>query len=105
MIRKIVAVLTEFLVCSPLTRAERNAGNVEARVNGLLRQLSLDEKLKLLSGVNNRFILPIPRLGIPQMKMSDGPVGAHNDGPDTAYPAAIALAASWNSDLALRFGK
>lgn len=81
------------------------APDVEGRVDHLLNQLTLDEKLKLLSGINSRFIRGIARLGIPEMKMSDGPVGAHNDGPDTAYPSTIALAASFDKDLAERFGK
>ena len=70
-----------------------------------MNQLTLDEKLKLLSGINSRFIPAIPRLGLPQLQMSDGPVGAHNDGPDTAYPSAIALAATWNPELAMQFGQ
>jgi beta-glucosidase len=37
--------------------------------------------------------------------MSDGPVGVHDYGPTTAYPAGIALAASWDTDLARRVGE
>lgn len=36
--------------------------------------------------------------------MSDGPMGVHDYGLTTAYPAGIALAASWDVDLAHRFG-
>jgi beta-glucosidase len=37
--------------------------------------------------------------------MSDGPLGVHDYGPTTAYPAGIALAASWDVDLARRVGE
>ena len=36
--------------------------------------------------------------------MSDGPMGVHDYGLTTAYPAGIALAASWDTELAERFG-
>ena len=36
--------------------------------------------------------------------MSDGPMGVHDYGLTTAYPAGIALAASWDAELAQRFG-
>ena len=76
---------------------------VDARVDDLLGRLTLDEKLTLLGGGNFN-TLPIERLGIPKFVMSDGPVGARSHGPSTAYTAAVALAASWNTDLAARVG-
>src|SRR5216683_94885 len=45
-----------------------------------------------------------PKLEIPALKMSDGPMGVHDYGLTTAYPAGIALAASWDTVLAERFG-
>jgi beta-glucosidase len=58
----------------------------------------------MIGGINDFFTHPIPRLGIPSLKMSDGPMGVHDYGLTTAYPAGIALAASWDVDLAKRFG-
>ncbi|HEY1685783.1 MAG TPA: glycoside hydrolase family 3 C-terminal domain-containing protein [Tepidisphaeraceae bacterium] len=87
------------------TTTPARAGDVESRVDSLLQQMTLNEKVRLLCGHDNRFTYPVPRLGIPQLQMSDGPVGAHNDGPDTAYPSSIALAATWNADLAMQFGE
>jgi beta-glucosidase len=78
--------------------------NVEQRVTALLSQMTLDEKITLIGGTHDFFTRPIPRLGIPSLKMSDGPVGVHDYGPTTAYPAGIALAASWDTDLARRVG-
>ena len=78
--------------------------DVEKRVGALLSQMTLEEKIEMIGGMNNFFTRPIPRLGIPSLKMSDGPLGVHDYGPTTAYPAGIALAASWDKDLARRVG-
>src|SRR5580693_2863490 len=66
--------------------------------------MTLEEKIDIIGGTNDLFTRPIARLGIPALKMSDGPMGVHDYGLTTAYPAGIALAASWDADLAERFG-
>src|SRR5664280_206988 len=90
---------------------------VETRVADLLSRLTLDEKIALVHG-NTKFTTPaIPRLGIPERWLSDGPHGVREDvGPDTFLPAgrtddfatylpvAIALAATWNPDAAKAYG-
>jgi len=81
------------------------AGDVEKRVDSLLRVMTLEEKITLLGGTEGLNTSPLPRLGIPSLRMSDGPVGVHDYGPTTAYPAGIALAASWDADLARRVGE
>jgi beta-glucosidase len=80
---------------------------LEERVADLLAQLTLDEKLSLCAGENFWQTKAIPRLGIPRFAMSDGPRGigfhcAFRRG--TAFPCGIALAASWDTELAERFG-
>jgi len=70
------------------------------RVEKLLGQMTLEEKLDYIGGVNAMSIRPMPRLGLPEIRMSDGPLGVRQDKPSTRYPAGIALAASWNRDLA-----
>jgi beta-glucosidase len=78
---------------------------VENRVDALLSKMTLDEKITLIGGINDFYTQAIPRLGIPALRMSDGPLGVHDYGPTTAYPAGIALAASWDTDLAKRVGE
>ncbi|MGO9640818.1 MAG: glycoside hydrolase family 3 C-terminal domain-containing protein [Candidatus Acidiferrales bacterium] len=84
--------------------AQPSAADVERRVDSLLSQMTLDEKIELLGGRDNMYTKAIPRLGIPSLKMSDGPVGVRVYGPSTAYTAGIALAASWDEDLAHQVG-
>lgn len=78
---------------------------VEKRVDALLAQMSLAEKISLITGSSGSTAPGLARLNLPTLKLSDGPVGTRIDGPSTAYPSAIALAATWNTDLANQFGQ
>src|SRR6266567_5143292 len=77
----------------------------EHRVERILSQMTLEEKVDMLGGVDGFFVRGFPRLGLPRLKMADGPIGVRNDGPATAMAAGIALAATWDSDLAQRMGR
>src|SRR5882762_4019208 len=68
---------------------------IERRVDQILSEMTLEEKIDYIGGMHDFYIRPIPRLQIPSLRMSDGPLGVHDYGPTTAYPAPIALAASW----------
>lgn len=80
------------------------SSDVERRVDALLSQLTIDEKLDLLGGIDGFFIRDLPRINLPRLKMADGPLGVRNFGPATAFAAGIALAASWNPSLAEQVG-
>jgi len=87
-----------------LAQATPSKTDVEKRVDSILSQMTQEEKITIIGGVNDFYTRPIPRLGIPALRMSDGPMGVHDYGLTTAYPAGIALAASWDVDLARRVG-
>ena len=79
-------------------------------VEDLLRQMTLPEKVSLLAGADMWHTTPIERLGIPAIKVTDGPNGARGagffDSTKTAcFPAGIALAATWNPELVERVGQ
>src|SRR5208282_5563860 len=67
--------------------------------------MTLEERVSLLAGKDFWTTVPIPRLGIPSIKVSDGPNGARGGGAfvggitAAAFPVGIALAAGWNVDL------
>src|SRR6201988_3008681 len=82
---------------TPSTSATPNPSRT---ADSILSQLTLDEKLDLLGGVDGFFIRDIPRLNFPRLKMADGPIGVRNFGPATAMAGGIALTATWNPTLA-----
>lgn len=87
---------------------------VEDRTRKIVSEMTLDEKTELVTGDLNFqygfYNAAIERLGIPELTMADGPPGVRinngsvHNGMATALPAPIALAASWNPDLARQFG-
>jgi len=99
-----VAIVLLFVAQFGMAQATPSKPDVEKRVDSILSKMTLDEKIEIVGGINDFYTRPIPRLGIPSFRMSDGPMGVHDYGLTTAYPAGIALAASWDVDLAERFG-
>lgn len=97
------------LALAPLAIATAQApagagGAVEHRVDSLLAQLTLDEKLGMLGGVNFFDVPGVARLGIPPLGTADSPFGVRATGPSTLYVGGIAMAATWNPALAQRVG-
>ena len=108
--RKATTLLGAILFFASLGRAQVDDSyldpnmDIEDRVELLLSQMTLEEKLDMLGGYEAFYIKPNGRLGIPKIKMADGPLGIRNYGKATAFPAAIAFTASWNVDLMGRYG-
>ena len=75
---------------------------LEDRVNDLLKRMTLEEKVDKLSGTGFAS-KPNVRLGIPELTMTDGPVGVRWD-TSTAFPASIMLGATFDTSLAYRYG-
>ena len=77
---------------------------VETRIDDLLPRMTLAEKITMLGGDETGFnARGIERLGIPPIRMSDGPVGVRT-GAATAWPASVNMAASWDTNLIHRYG-
>lgn len=102
--RFVFAILLVGMVRIAAAQMSGAAADVDKRVDSILSRMTIEEKITYIGGINNFFIRPVPHLGIPELKMSDGPLGVHDYGPTTAYAAGIALAASWDTDLARRVG-
>src|SRR5437660_9874583 len=80
-------------------------------VEALLRQMTVQEKVAMLAGTNMWYTVPVERLGIPSLKMTDGPNGARGAGGFTGgvkaacFPAGISLASTWDTNLIERVGQ
>ncbi|HVF32076.1 MAG TPA: glycoside hydrolase family 3 C-terminal domain-containing protein [Acidimicrobiales bacterium] len=83
---------------------------MESRTDSLLAQLTVDEKCHLLGGASSWRTHPIPRLGIPELKMSDGPNGVRGEfsaddrTPSVVVPVGIVQGATWDPELIGRVG-
>lgn len=76
------------------------------RAEALLQQMTQEEKILLLGGDKDGFSTrAIDRLGIPKLIMADGPQGVRNYGKACSFPCGSALAATWDTELARRYGQ
>ncbi|KAJ5083654.1 Beta-glucosidase [Penicillium angulare] len=80
-----------------------------ADIERLLKQLTQEEKGSLLSGEDFWHTVPIPRLGIPSIRLSDGPNGVRGTRffgsvPAACLPCGTAIGATFDRDLALEVG-
>ena len=77
-------------------------------INKLIQDLTLQEKISLMSGFNSWYTNKIDRLNIPSIKMSDGPNGVRGDstsGKSSAcFPCAISIGSTWDMDLINQLG-
>ena len=97
-----IFALTIFLPCFGQTNS--SSAEIDKRVNKLLQQFTLEEKIDLIGGVDEFYIRGNPRAGLARLKMADGPFGVRNYGPSTTF-GGIGLAANWDPDMARRVGK
>jgi beta-glucosidase-like glycosyl hydrolase len=77
---------------------------IEAQAQAILSKLTLEQKIELMGGIDNMFTRSIPDV-LPSFKMSDASLGVRTWGPTTAYAGGVALAASWDPDLARKIGE
>ncbi len=96
---------------------EFDPSKFESGIDSLVAQMTLEEKIGMLHGKSMFATGGVERLGVPELSMADGPLGIREEisrdswapaGWDndyaTYYPAAGAVAATWNPDLSYTFG-
>jgi len=96
-------VLIALLGCAVGAAAQAplaDSPELEAKAKALVSKLTLEQKIALLSDTEDgNYSTAEPAIGLPRLKYSDGPVGVRAWGPDTAFPAGVALAAAWDPAL------
>src|SRR5580692_462676 len=78
--------------------------DVEPRVEAILGKMTLEQKIDMIGGQDEFYIRAYPDLGIPRLRMADGPIGVRHGGPSTTMAGGISLASSWDSALAAEEG-
>jgi len=106
---KTLPLMTLLVSTAAIARAQAPAAPapaaVEPRVDAIVGRMTLEQKIDLISGVDDFFVRGYPELGWPRLMMADGPMGVRNWGPATAYPAGIGLAATWDPAMARAVGE
>ncbi|MFD5223030.1 glycoside hydrolase family 3 protein [Streptomyces tendae] len=104
------AAVAFLALLEPAAVARPTDGGAKAR--GLLARLTLDEKIALVHGATDPerlgqagYLPGVPRLGIPPLRMSDGPAGVNVAASATGLPPVSTLAASFNPELAREYGE
>ena len=100
----------------PVAPQDRLLAN-EAKIDAVIAQMTLEEKVNMLHSKTNMSSAGVERLGIADMHYADGPFGIREEGvPDgfqsagwqldsaTYFPTGSALAATWSEDLAYDYG-
>lgn len=85
---------------------------MEERIEDLLNRMTLEEKVSMLAGTDNWHTVSIERLGIPALKVTDGPHGTRTMSDDdptqtlpaTCFPTGVSMGATWNTELMNRLG-
>lgn len=94
-----MSVVVKLACAQPAPSAE-----IERRAESILRQMTLEEKIDLLGGVNGFDVRGVPRLGLPLMATADGPFGVRRNTRSNMMAGGIVLAATWNPELARTVG-
>jgi beta-glucosidase len=82
---------------------------MNARIEQLVGELTVDEKAAMVAGVDLWHTAAVPRLGIPALKVTDGPGGARGERwsgrASASFPCGTALGATWNPELVRTVGE
>ncbi|RRN76593.1 glycoside hydrolase family 3 protein, partial [Pseudoxanthomonas sp. SGD-10] len=110
---KVLRYCCVLLLCSSASLAQNNEQKIEA----LIKKMTLEEKVAMIHASSSFTSGGVPRLGIPEMTMSDGPHGVRPehgrdwvmdtdaDDAGTYLPTGIGLASTWNKALGYEYGK
>ncbi len=115
---RLIATFVALLMIINLAFAQNNDAATEAKINQLIKKLTLEEKISMLHANSIFKTAGVPRLGIPGLSMDDGPLGVREElssnggwapanlttDSATFFPNGSAIAATWNPSLAYRYG-
>lgn len=102
---KTVVISVALVLSVTLAGAQEITQACKDRAKSLVDQMTLQEKVEYIAGYRDGFyIRPVERLGIPEIRMADGPQGVRNNTKSTLFACGVAAAASWDQALAYEMG-
>lgn len=104
MIKKISIASIALSVLLSLTASAQTAVKEDTRALDLVSKMTLEEKCDYIGSARSFIIRSVPRLGIPEIRMADGPQGIRNNTVSTLYPCGILTASTWNRELVEELG-
>lgn len=109
MLKRIIVLCSILAVSAGMYASPRITQADKERAAKLVSQMTVEEKISFISGKVDGFCTQaIPRLGIPSIRMADGPQGVRNIGSrnivSTFYPCGLSAAASWNREAVAGMG-
>lgn len=102
--KKTLLIATLLLTLAPVRAQVSITPEHKARAAELVSRMTLEEKCLYIAGARSFYTHAIPRLGIPEIRMADGPQGVRNNTVSTLYPCGILTASTWNRELVHRLG-
>ena len=111
----VAALVAAFCVSCAMSPQDRLTVN-DKKINEIIDQMTLEEKVEMLHSKTNMSSEGIPRLGIQDIKYTDGPFGIREENGDgfrplgwtldsaTYFPTGSALAATWSKEMAYKNG-
>ena len=103
---KKIALITTFLIMISGSLSAQVVINAEHRAaaEAIASKMTLSEKIGLIAGEKSFYTRAYPDLGIPQIRMADGPQGIRNNTQSTMYPSGVLTASTWNRSLVEELG-
>ncbi len=116
LIPALLALALAAACAKPVSPQEKLSAN-DARIDEIIAQMTLEEKVEMLHSKTNMSSAGVERLGIADINYADGPFGIREEGQPngfmsagwtldsaTYFPTGSALAATWSEDLAYKYG-
>ena len=102
--KKYILFLFAIAVAMPLSAQYKVTQEHKDRAAAIVKQMTLEEKIAYIGGHDSWYVRAIDRLGLPAVRMADGPQGVRNNTRSTLYPSGVAAAATWDIELIEQMG-
>ena len=104
MMKRILILALAIAAVMPLSAQHKITQEHKDRAAETVKKMTLEEKIAYIGGYESWYVMPVPRLGLPAIRMADGPQGVRNNTKSTLYPSGVSAAATWDRTLINQMG-